>query len=96
MLSEKNWQRDLLKILLYAAGVIITAMAVPTFFTVVMVTLTQAQSASHGSADPIWLLTLQPTVEIIAGLLLARWSGWLAVTVFPDQPVRDDPEKPEP
>lgn len=98
MLNERNWQRDLLKILLYAAGVIITMIAIPTFFTVLFTLIQVMSSASGNLSDPMsmvqvrmqgaiagmgWLMIVQPIVQIFAGLLLARWSGWLAVTVYP-------------
>jgi hypothetical protein len=98
-MNTGNWQRDLLRIVLYGAGVIVAFLAIPTFI-VGWITLIKAMSAMNevsqamsqalgggmGSLGDIgWLLVLQPALQILVGILLARWSGWFARVVFPDQ-----------
>jgi hypothetical protein len=106
-MNAGNWQRDLLRIVLYSSGVVIAFLGVPTL-VVVIVTVIQTASAmsfvrdmgramseafgggTGGIGAAAWILILQPVVQIIAGILLARWSGWFARVVFPDQPAPRD------
>ena len=96
-----NWQRDLLRIMLYAAGVVIAFLGVPTLvvaWVALIKTMCTIQSMARVMSEAFgpdtgvfgWMLVIQPALQTISGILLVRWSGWFARVVFPDQPTPSD------
>jgi len=93
-----NWQRDVVKIVLYVAGVLMAVMPVIELVTF-MLAATDLFEYSYGvrlSSDQMAGLpyaALQSTVRAIVGILLAAMSTKLSHWAFPDRPVARTPSE---
>lgn len=88
-----NWQRDLVRIVLYVAGVVIAVLAIPALISAIALMIKISADANSlmggmmrvtGMQDAGWIALIQPVVQIIVGVFLAELSDLIASRMYSD------------